>query len=433
LRFLTIGQLVNDHATKKFSGPLSVCDQLREQLELAPNDSLRVLRSDARTLLLERVSGSAGFELPWDRDLVLSASVRAFPLADLLSVLHRASKSGFLLFRFSDHEKAVYLHRGEVVFAASNQGVDRLGECLFRSGTITLEQLRDAEKRWDPKARLGKVLVERGVLTPRELWDGVKVQVEEIVRSLFAYTDGSVYFWEGEVQPDNIVRLSLSTRKLIAQGLRRRDELLRFLAALEDPALAIDVVGEGAEGLSSNAHRLCDALREKLQFAAACREAGLDPLAGARIIQMLRLAGTVTIERRGEHTQTAGEVCDESEAALGGLIQSLVALMGELASPLVASDGPDDVCQRMTALLSDTSTRYPELLAGVSLSFAGGLDPDEIANRARELSGDRERYVRSALGEMVTYLEFELRNHPRIEDPEIYLDAVEDLRAKLGI
>ncbi|MFT5444782.1 MAG: hypothetical protein ACI8W3_003840, partial [Myxococcota bacterium] len=56
MRFLTIGQLVNDHVTKKFSGPLSVCDQLREQLELAPNDSLRVLRSDARTLLLERVS-----------------------------------------------------------------------------------------------------------------------------------------------------------------------------------------------------------------------------------------------------------------------------------------------------------------------------------------------------------------------------------------
>lgn len=160
---------------KKFSGPLFVCDELRDELGLAPNDSLRVLRSDVRTLLLERVSESAGFAVPWDRDLVLSASVQAFPLADLLSVLHRSSKSGFLLFGFSDHEKAVYLHRGEVVFAASNQGVDRLGECLLRSGILTLEQLRDAEKRWDPKARLGKVLVERGVLTPRELWDGVKL------------------------------------------------------------------------------------------------------------------------------------------------------------------------------------------------------------------------------------------------------------------
>lgn len=65
--------------------------------------------------------------------------------------------------------------------------------------------------------------------------------------------------------------------------------------------------------------------------------------------------------------------------------------------------------------------------------FAGALDSDEIDKRALKLSGNREKYVRSALGEMITYLEFELRNHPRIEDPEIYLDAVEDLRAKLGI
>jgi hypothetical protein len=34
---------------------------------------------------------------------------------------------------------------------------------------------------------------------------------------------------------------------------------------------------------------------------------------------------------------------------------------------------------------------------------------------------------------MMTSLAFELRNHPRIVDPEMYLDAVEDLRAKLDL
>ena len=107
--------------------------------------------------------------------------------------------------------------------------------------------------------------------------------------------------------------------------------------------------------------------------------------------------------------------------------------MGELSTPLVAADGPDAVFERMSGLLEDTATRYPELLGEVKLGFAGGLDPDQLEKAAVKIPGDRERCVRDALGEMITYLEFELRNHPRIEDPEIYLDAVEDLRAKLDL
>jgi hypothetical protein len=424
---------LSEQAANYFRGSLSINDELRGQLCLDDNDSLRILRCDSRTLLLERITATSGFAVPWDRDLVLSASVQSFSLADILSMLHRATKSGFLLFGFADHQKAVYLHRGEVVFASSNQGVDRLGECLFRSGILSLDQLRDAEKRWDPNSRLGKILVERGVLTPRELWDGVKLQVEDIVRSLFAYAEGSVYFWEGDVQPDNVVRLSLPTRKLISQGLRRRDELLRFLAALEDPNVVLEVTGDAAEGLSGNAHLLCDALMEQPAFGPACRAAGLDPLSGARIIQMLRLAGTVTIKRGKEAMHTAGEHHAEGQASLSDLIKGLLNLIGELATPLVSADGPDAVFERMSVLLDDTAARYPALLGGVRLGFAGGLDPEEIERRAFKIPGDGERCVRDALGEMVTYLEFELRNHPRIKDPEIYLDAVEDLRAKLDL
>ena len=120
------------------------------------------------------------------------------------------------LFEHLDHAKSIYIHRGEVVFAASNQQVDRLGEVLLRLSVITPEQFREAKAAYSPHAKFGRVLVERGFLSPRELWAGVKAQVEEIVRSLFAYGAGQVLFWEGEVRPDNVVRLSLPTRKLIA-------------------------------------------------------------------------------------------------------------------------------------------------------------------------------------------------------------------------
>ena len=109
-------------------------------LGLEPDEPVRHLASGARTVLLERLGGEASSALPWDRDLVLTADIGSFSLADILQLLHASAKSGFLFFESQDHAKSVYLHRGEVVFASSNQAFDRLGECLVRSGALTIRK-----------------------------------------------------------------------------------------------------------------------------------------------------------------------------------------------------------------------------------------------------------------------------------------------------
>jgi hypothetical protein len=98
--------------------------------------SVRALANGPRTVLLERLDGDGG-AVPWDRDLVLCADVRAFSLADVMQLVHASGKSGFLLFEHADCAKCVYLHAGEVVFASSNQKIDRLGESLVRAGVIS--------------------------------------------------------------------------------------------------------------------------------------------------------------------------------------------------------------------------------------------------------------------------------------------------------
>ncbi len=87
----------------------------------------------------------------------------------------------------------------------------------------------------------------------------------------------------------------------------------------------------------------------------------------------------------------------------------------------------------MRSVLGDTAQRYPELLKGVRLGPGGGLDPEELSNRALRLPGDRVRTVTDAMGELVSYIEFELRNHPRIQEPEHFLEAVEGLRDRLAL
>jgi hypothetical protein len=403
------------------------------RLGLKDGESVRLLASGSKTILLERLEAGASEALPWDRDLVLNANVGSFSLADILHLLHASSKSGFLFFENDEHVKSVYLHRGEVIFATSNQKFDRLGECLVRSGAITPDQFAEAIKAYTSLSQFGKILVERGFLTSRELWGGVKLQVEEIVRSLFSYGAGSVLFWEGEVRPDNVVRLSLPTRRLIAQGLKRRDDLLRFVALLETPSVRIAVARDAPQQLGETERAMLDAIRAGGTFQEQCSRAGVEPLCGARTIQQLRAIGAATVTREEDSTEAAqgGDVARSDEEAVRECVRLHIKLLAEFTAPIVAVEGAAGIGDRIQRITDDAAERYPELLSDLVVGQGGSLDPDVLINRALAYPGEREREVRLALGELVSYLEFELMNHPNIDRPDEFLEGVADLRSQL--
>jgi hypothetical protein len=415
--------------------PLPLTPELRRSLNLRPDETLRVFASGSRTILLERMGLTPSLPLPVGRDLVLVADVHTFPLADVLGLVHASGNSGLLFFSHRDHAKSVYLHHGEVVFASSNQRVDRLGECLVRAGVITFEQLREAERRFTPPDRFGKVLVERSFLTARELWNGVKYQVEEIVRSLFSYTSGTVYFWDGEVQPDNVVRLSLPTQRLVSEGIQRRDELLRFLSLLEDPRVRIEPISGRETSLAQPERRLFEILGTESSFPAVWKKLGQDALSTARTLQLLRLAGAVRVQRKREGSQYLGEfdLHEHDEEAVRRCVTDHVKLLEELAAPLVAVAGAEPLRERLSQVLGELSERHAALLRGLHPSRCASLDPEELTRRALRIPDNREGQVRAALGELVAYLEFELKNHPHIDAPDHLLADLEPLRARLQL
>jgi hypothetical protein len=403
----------------------------RARLGLGEGESARVLSGGARTILLERTRSTGATPLPFDRPLVLTADVRAFPLADVLHLVHASAKSGFLHFEHGETEKSVYLHGGEVVFATSNQRVDRLGQCLERRRVITEEQHAEAQAAYRPGARLGRILVELGHMSPQDLWEGVKLQVEEIVRSLFAFGAGTVLFWEGEIRPDNVVRLALPTRRLIAEGLRQRDELIEFLAYLEDVRTRLEAAPGAAARLGGAERDILQALEPTGDFASVCRRVGIDSLSGARTVRLLDEMGALRIQRCDEPEGLPDAPRAAGDTALCESVRAHVKLLGELAAPIVAAEGVDPLRERLAQVAVEASARHPELLAALDLGPGGALDPEKLVARALRFPGDRQREVRLALGELVAYLEFELVNHPRIDDAETFLEGVEGLRAQL--
>jgi hypothetical protein len=403
----------------------------REALGLAPGEPVRVRLRGRRLLVAERRPAEDPY-VPADRDLVLCVDVRGFPLPEVFGWLHRAGKSGLLHFSHEDHAKWVWFHRGEVVFAASNQRIDRLGHSLLRAGAISLDEMRDAECSYRSGQRFGKILVERGLLSPRELWAGLQRQVEEIVRSLFSYPAGWVCFWDGELQPDNVVRLALPSQRLVLAGLRWREDLRRFVAALADARVRIEPVPGRRESLGGTERLLFEALADESSFGPLCRRVGLDPPTCARTLQLLHRAGAVRIRRGDDDPDTTQRVRRNDPAErLRVHVQDAVKLLGELAAAVDAVAGGDGLRERFAGTVEEVAGRFPGLLAGVRPGRGAALDPELLIERALALPPERYGDVREALAALADYLEFEVKNHPAIADPDAVLRSVEPLRARL--
>lgn len=419
-----------DGAPAREAGWVEATD-LRAALGLEPDEPLRLRARSTRLLLLERHHGD-GALVPAERDLALCVDVRAFPLPEVFGWIHAAGKSGLLHFSADDHDKSVWLHRGEVVFAASNQRIDRLGHSLVRAGALSLEQLREAERGYRRGERFGKTLVERGLLSPRELWAGLQRQVEEIVRSLFSYAAGQVYFWDGALQPDNVVRLELPTRRLVQEGMRWRDELRRFVAALCDPRVRIEAVPGGRACTSGTERLIVDALDHETAFASLCRRVGLDEPTAARTVQLLHRAGAIRIRRASEDPDLTQRVrrSDPLER-LRSQVQQAAKLLAELAQPIAAAEGSEALDERFRGAVAEVALRHPSLLGGVEPGPGAALDPEVLIERAAALPPDRQREALDALGALLDYLEFELRNHPGICDADMILRSTAAARATL--
>ena len=112
-------------------------------------------------------------------------------LPDLIQELSRERWTGTLRLENDDHRIGIVAEDGQLVFASSSNPDYRLGPRLLRRGVITLRQMEDAGRAVSPGKRFGTVLVEKGMLEPKELVRGVVDQTRDIILLAFQWTRGS--------------------------------------------------------------------------------------------------------------------------------------------------------------------------------------------------------------------------------------------------
>jgi len=375
---------------------------------------------------------SRGLHAPPNAALVLWVELRSFGLVEAFEWIHRKRCSGFLRLVAGDHRKAVYFHEGDVVFAISNQYVDRLGPSLVRSGTLSADQVQAANRVSQAHQRFGKTLVQLSYLTPQELWRALRGQVEEIIYSMFLYEQGQVTFWEGEFQPDNMVRLNLETPELIEAAFRWREELERWTESISHSGVRIEAVAEKRQAVDGLERQIVDALETPSRFGALRRRVGVDTATAARALLLLRRAGAIHIERVEEDPESTQRVRDEgAREQLKSWLVEADRCVGAFVAAIEAAEGSGAITDRLATAVEEVAARYPGVLARVYLPAAGNFPLEALQDRARELPTEVLGDVYQAVSALVDYLEFETKNQSSLEGAPALFENSEALRARI--
>jgi hypothetical protein len=165
----------------------------------------------------------------------LKGNIRDVSLVRILVHLNRNRKTGTLAVSLPSAVKNIYLKMGDVIFASSTYADDRLGEMLLKAGKITVQQYdKSVEVLKSTGKKQGAILVELGYLTPKELFWGLKYQVNEIIQSLFLLEDSEYEFKENNLPAHEVISLKMSIGNLIYAGINRITNWTRIRSEMPD-------------------------------------------------------------------------------------------------------------------------------------------------------------------------------------------------------
>jgi hypothetical protein len=343
-------------------------------------------------------------------DHILEGSLRAISVPDVLTFINMVKKTGALTLRLPEHTKKVYWERGEMVFAASSDPEESLGSFLIRHGKITQEQNMKSGLLVEPGRRQGKILVQMGILTPKELWWAVKNQVLEIIYSVFAARDGWFLFEETETPHEEKIKLSTTTTNIIMEGIRRLDEWPRIKEMIPGDRLVPELAP--VEARDRNV-RFLEGEREILALVdgrRCVREivhlSHLDEFETLRILMSFILARYVVLPE-GPSAAPAEE--EDDTVDLESLIASYNHIFSRISGMLDGHLSRDEIYELFAGALAAAED---PVLDGAGFDPVGLLDPKVLTANVAELSVEkRQESLDAGLNNLLSFLLFESSKH----------------------
>jgi uncharacterized protein DUF4388 len=325
-------------------------------------------------------------------------------LVDVINFILSQQWSGQLAIVDGPSRKTIYFKRGDVRTAASNVAEDRLGAILYRYGVVSEEQLQAAVKATGGAARLGQVLVEQGLMTPHDLYTYVRKQVEEIFFSVLVLRSGAFYFYRTDEDHGPVSQLSLPTKQLLFDGVRRIDELSYFREKLPSPELVLTrrhpQPQAKVEAKEERVLMLVDGARD---IATIARMSHLGEFETTKVLYQLVTSGFVEPRQEPVVKMAPSRPGDSLHDIFGKVIDAFNEVYAKIYAA-VGQRGKQQMLLKGLESFFGSVAEFAPLFVGLAMDERGMLNRDQLlANLHMAPTDDKLDYVHRGLNELLFF------------------------------
>ncbi len=227
----------------------------------------------------------------------LKGNIKTFYLSSLLQILSNDKKTGILKVSDSDNTVELYINEGTVVFATSTREEQRLCYFLEHENLVDRENLDAclAEAR-EKKQKVGKVLVEKKLITAEHLTDIIHHQVETIIYNLFLWESGEFEYEDTSFDLKGQIVTEFDTMEIVLEASRRVDEisvLKKHLPNTNEVLKTSTTCPEKRDQLNDNEKPILALVNNRRTIKKIIDDSGYDDFSVYKILYSLISSGLV--------------------------------------------------------------------------------------------------------------------------------------------
>jgi len=366
-------------------------------------------------------------------DLSIKGEIETSSVPELLRSFLASGETGILTFRSGEVSKTLYLHEGKLVFAASTNPDERLGESLLVRGRISARQHLEASQMIRPGRRLGTILVELEAIESEELSPAVEQQVKDLLVDLMTWTSGDYELVMKQVDPETLVTVNISLENIVIEGLRRSRSWSQITRGLG----GIDVVPVPTGNtevlykleLTEEEQELLGHVNGNSTVEQICQVSYLSNFDTCRLLWAFKVLGLIRIGQQGD---TSGIAARELEMDLEDVVEKFNQMFGRIYTFLHGRHG-EEVDRFMQTALDDVSRTYGALFGGVDLSQHGRADFEQMLANVADLPPEQRRSLMvAALNELAFAIQLAARERHGAEEEAVISGIIKDGLRRAG-
>ncbi|MCI0412432.1 DUF4388 domain-containing protein [bacterium] len=353
-------------------------------------------------------------------------------LPDILEFVRSSRKTGILTFRQDRIRKSLHIKEGNVIFASSNLPEERLGDLLLSWGMIDKEHFQQSAALLTLKKRQGRILVEMGAITPKQLWESVQKQIRHIVYSLFNWHDGVFYFAEGDLPTHENITADVNITDLVVEGIRRIknvDDLQNKFPSRKVVLVQIDSSRSEQIALESFEKHVLELVDGKRTFQEICRDSEIGDLETIRVLYMLLSIGYISVQSSRMNETPEQRELSREEAS--GIIGNYNRMYSYLYRYMMREVGPitEHVLNKYLMEIRESNS---SILKNVSMRKDGTLDGGAIQGNLEWFRGDNKKDVLiSSLNEFLYSSILAVKRTLGPEHESRVIETLKDIRPEL--